>query len=84
MAGIVVASSRAEIKDHRHDRTQADSSRGTRRVRLTSLDEELFDGAQATKRELVDYLDAVRGLFIPALDLLRVPVSSVAMVRGNC
>jgi bifunctional non-homologous end joining protein LigD len=36
-------------------------------VRLTNLDQELFDGAGATKRDLVDYLDAVREAFIPAL-----------------
>ena len=28
-------------------------------VALTHLDEPLFDGAEATKRDLVDYLDAV-------------------------
>ena len=36
-------------------------------VRLTNLDQELFDDAGATKRDLVDYLDAVREAFIPAL-----------------
>ena len=37
-------------------------------VALTHLDEPLFDGAGATKRDLVDYLDAVAGLIshIPA------------------
>jgi bifunctional non-homologous end joining protein LigD len=34
-------------------------------VRLTNLDEELFEGAHATKRDLVDYLDAVRESFLP-------------------
>ena len=29
-------------------------------VELTSLDGPLFDGAERTKRDLVDYLDAVR------------------------
>ena len=28
---------------------------------LTNLDQPLFDGANATKRDLVDYLDAVSG-----------------------
>ena len=28
-------------------------------VSLTNLDQPLFDGAEATKRDLVDYLDAV-------------------------
>jgi DNA ligase D-like protein (predicted polymerase) len=36
-------------------------------VRLTSLDSGLFDGADASKRDLVDYLDAVAGLIVPVL-----------------
>ena len=42
---------------------------GTERegVALTHLDERLFDGAGATKRDLVDYLDAVSGLILPEL-----------------
>ena len=28
-------------------------------VKLTNLDQPLFDGADATKRDLIDYLDAV-------------------------
>ncbi|GAB3463523.1 DNA polymerase domain-containing protein [Actinophytocola sediminis] len=36
-------------------------------VPLTNLDQELFDGAGATKRDLVDYLDAVRERVLPGL-----------------
>lgn len=36
-------------------------------VPLTNLDQPLLDVADATKRDLVDYLDAVRGRIIPAL-----------------
>jgi bifunctional non-homologous end joining protein LigD len=36
-------------------------------VALTHLDSELFGGADATKRDLVDYLDAVSDLMIPQL-----------------
>jgi DNA ligase D len=36
-------------------------------VRLTHLDEQLFDGAGVTKRELVDYLDAVASRLVPVL-----------------
>ncbi len=36
-------------------------------VPLTHLDHPLFDGAEATKRDLVDYLDAVRDRIIPQL-----------------
>jgi bifunctional non-homologous end joining protein LigD len=36
-------------------------------VQLTHLDQPLFDGAAATKRDLVDYLDAVSGFLVPQL-----------------
>ncbi len=36
-------------------------------VALTNLDQPLFDGAGATKRDLVDYLDAVAGRIVPHL-----------------
>jgi bifunctional non-homologous end joining protein LigD len=36
-------------------------------VSLTNLDQPLFDGAEASKRDLVDYLDAVSGLLIAEL-----------------
>jgi bifunctional non-homologous end joining protein LigD len=36
-------------------------------VELTNLDQPLFDGSEATKRDLVDYLDAVADRIIPEL-----------------
>jgi bifunctional non-homologous end joining protein LigD len=36
-------------------------------VELTNLDKPLFDGAEATKRDLVDYLDAVHERILPGL-----------------
>lgn len=36
-------------------------------VRLTNLDQPLFDGAGASKRDLVDYLDAVADRLVPVL-----------------
>jgi len=36
-------------------------------VSLTNLDQPLFDGAGATKRDLVDYLDAVHEVMLPGL-----------------
>ncbi len=36
-------------------------------VKLTHLDDPLFDGAGATKRDLVDYLEAVSALLLPEL-----------------
>jgi bifunctional non-homologous end joining protein LigD len=46
-------------------RTKADEVRDG--VELTSLDQPLFDGAGATKRDLIDYLDAVRDRILPEL-----------------
>jgi DNA ligase D len=37
-------------------------------VALTNLDQPLFDGAGSTKRDLVDYLDAVHERIIPVLE----------------
>ena len=36
-------------------------------VELTNLDQSLFDGADVTKRDLVDYLDAVQDRILPVL-----------------
>jgi DNA primase len=45
--------------------SHADESRDG--VTLTNLDKPLFDGAEATKRDLVDYLDAVQAKILPGL-----------------
>jgi bifunctional non-homologous end joining protein LigD len=50
-------------------------------VPLTNLDQPLFDGAQAAKRDLVDYLDAVRDRIIPALRDR--PLSVIRVLRGQ-
>jgi bifunctional non-homologous end joining protein LigD len=50
-------------------------------VRLTNLDQQLFEGAGATKRDLVDYLDAVRDMFIPVL--ADRPLSVIRVLRGQ-
>lgn len=50
-------------------------------VRLTNLDVSLFPEAGATKRELVDYLDAVRDRILPAL--ADRPLSVIRVVRGQ-
>ena len=47
-------------------------------VALTNLDQPLFDGSAATKRDLVDYLDAVSG---PLISVLRDRPLSVIRVR---
>ncbi|MGH9002669.1 MAG: non-homologous end-joining DNA ligase, partial [Acidimicrobiia bacterium] len=50
-------------------------------VTLTNLDQPLFEGAGATKRDLVDYLDAVRDVIIPVLEDR--PLSVVRVHRGQ-
>ncbi|MGH8866719.1 MAG: DNA polymerase domain-containing protein [Actinomycetes bacterium] len=50
-------------------------------VRLTNLDQPLFDGAQATKRQLVDYLDAAAEQILPALRGR--PLSVTRVLRGQ-
>ncbi|GGS47487.1 MULTISPECIES: DNA polymerase domain-containing protein [Actinokineospora] len=50
-------------------------------VPLTNLDQALFDGAGATKRDLVDYVDAMRERIIPVLSDR--PLSVVRVLRGQ-
>jgi bifunctional non-homologous end joining protein LigD len=50
-------------------------------VSLTNLDQPLFDGADATKRDLVEYLDAIRDRIIP--QLRDRPLSVIRILRGQ-
>jgi DNA ligase D len=50
-------------------------------VELTNLDQPLFDGADATKRDLVDYLDRVSDRIIP--ELADRPLSVIRVHRGQ-
>lgn len=50
-------------------------------VELTNLDQPLFEGAGARKRDLVDYLDAASGLILP--ELRDRPLSVIRVVRGQ-
>ncbi|MGH3795380.1 MAG: non-homologous end-joining DNA ligase [Pseudonocardiaceae bacterium] len=50
-------------------------------VSLTNLDQPLFEGAEATKRDLVDYLDAVRDRILPGLRDR--PLSVIRVLRGQ-
>ncbi|MEU8268470.1 ATP-dependent DNA ligase [Sphaerisporangium sp. NPDC049002] len=57
-------------------------------VPLTNLGQPLFDGANATKRDLVDYLDAVRDRIIPvlrdrALSVMRIRPGQPAFMQKN-
>src|SRR6195256_10149 len=57
-------------------------------VPLTNLDQPLFDGADATKRDLVDYLDAVRDRLLPELrdrplSVIRVRPGQPAFMQKN-
>ena len=60
------------------DKTGEESRGG---VALTNLDQPLFDGSGAIKRDLVDYLDAVRDRIIPALEDR--PLSVIRVHRGQ-
>jgi DNA ligase D len=50
-------------------------------VALTNLDQPLFDGADATKRDLVDYLDAISDRILPVLE--HRPLSVIRVHRGQ-
>jgi DNA ligase D len=50
-------------------------------VSLTNLDEPLFDDAGATKRDLIEYLDAVRDRILPQLEDR--PLSVIRVHRGQ-
>ncbi|TDD14633.1 DNA polymerase domain-containing protein [Nonomuraea diastatica] len=57
-------------------------------VALTNLDQPLFDGAGATKRDLVDYLDAVADRIVPvlrdrALSVMRVRPGQQPFMQKN-
>lgn len=57
-------------------------------VPLTNLDQPLFDGAEATKRDLVDYLDAVHGQLLGELrdrplSVIRVRPGQPAFMQKN-
>jgi DNA ligase D len=58
--------------------SEAESREG---VPLTNLDQALFDGAGATKRDLVEYLDAVRDRILPVLEDR--PLSVIRVHRGE-
>src|SRR3954463_5790701 len=50
-------------------------------VKLTNLDQPLFDGAGASKRDLVDYLDRVSERILPGL--CNRPLSVIRVHRGQ-
>ncbi len=50
-------------------------------VALSNLDASLFDGADATKRDLIDYLDGVRDRILPVLEGR--PLSVMRVHRGR-
>ena len=61
----------------------ADAKSGEARygVTLTNLDQPLFDGAGATKRDLVEYLDGVADRILPVLEDR--PLSVIRVHRGQ-
>ena len=74
---------RGEGKDSKKDGKEERAG-----VPLTNLDQALFDGADVTKRDLVDYLDGVRDRIIPALEnralsVIRVHRGQEAFMQKN-
>src|SRR5437870_2764480 len=61
--------------------TEAEGGESRHGVTLTNLDQPLFDGANATKRDLVDYLDGVADRIIPVLRDR--PLSVIRVHRGQ-
>ena len=60
---------------------KSDGDESREGVKLTNLDQEVFDGAQATKRDLVDYLDAMSSRIVPVLEDR--PLSVIRVHRGG-
>ena len=59
----------------------ADDAEEREGIRFSNLDASLFDGADATKRDLVDYLDAVSDRILPVLR--QRPLSVIRVHRGK-
>src|SRR6266498_1318321 len=74
-AEVVLASFRNRWEGGQMSREERDG------VSLSNLDQPLFEGADATKRDLVDYLDAARDRIIPALRDR--PLSVIRVLRGQ-
>jgi bifunctional non-homologous end joining protein LigD len=67
--------------DFRQDEVMADKGEERGGVALTNLDQELYEGAGATKRDLIDYLDGVRERILPVLRDR--PLSVIRLLRGQ-
>ena len=65
----------------REDGPMSSDDKARAGISLTNLDQPLFDGADATKRDLVDYLDTVHDRIIPVLRDR--PLSVIRVVRGQ-
>jgi bifunctional non-homologous end joining protein LigD len=68
--------------------SSTDEVRSREGVELTNLDQPLFDGAGATKRDLVEYLDGVSDRILPvledrALSVIRVHRGQEAFMQKN-
>jgi len=75
------APDKAKLDKAKGDKPKGDKGESRDGVKLTNLDAALFEGAGATKRDLVDYLDAVRDRIIPVL--ADRPLSVIRVMRGQ-
>ncbi len=71
----------ARTDDNGNNATMTTPGESRHGVPLTNLDEPLFDGAGATKRELVGYLDFVADRMLP--ELSDRPLSVIRVTRGQ-
>jgi DNA ligase D-like protein (predicted polymerase) len=69
------------MMDGMADRSRTQPKEERDGVPLTNLDQELFPGAGATKRDLVDYLDSMAGRIVPVLRGR--PLSVIRVLRGQ-
>jgi DNA ligase D len=70
-----------DVADREHPVSPAKTVETRDGVELTNLDQPLFDGADATKRDLVDYLDAVHERILP--ELRQRPLSVIRVRPGQ-
>lgn len=61
--------------------TPAEAKETREGVAFSNLDQPLFEGSDATKRDLVDYLDGISGRILP--ELRRRPLSVIRVHRGE-
>src|SRR4029450_4114513 len=76
------------LRSRRSSVTEMEAKEARHGVSLTHLDDPLFDGAEATKRDLVDYVDRMADRMVPhlrnrPLSVIRVRAGQPAFMQKN-